>query len=96
MMACKSWRNNIFINQNGEEPLSLEKSWNYKEQNGHKAGRREKGQDGQYGSSTRARYWNAETRTNREEKEIESRMVDADILKGLYDKGIIDIDGKLI
>ena len=30
------------------------------------------------------------------EKEIESRMVDADILKGLYDKGIIDIDGNLI
>ena len=30
------------------------------------------------------------------EKEIESRMVDADILKGLYEKGIIDIDGNLI
>ena len=30
------------------------------------------------------------------EQEIEDRTADADILKGLYDKGIIDIDGNLI
>ena len=30
------------------------------------------------------------------EQEIENRMADDDILKGLYDKGIIDIYGNLI
>ena len=30
------------------------------------------------------------------EQEIEDKTDDADILKGLYDKGIIDIDGNLI
>ena len=30
------------------------------------------------------------------EQEIENRTADADILKGLYDKGIINIDGNLI